>query len=241
MPFRVSRKLTDALVRVGTAYFTENSLQPPSPSQLRSSRPYGWALISLAVVVTVHCSIIHKRKFTRLRYLTHLCSLGVLVSGVSLVVGEPTVPSPHLSLLISTFAASGAQATLVYDLGVRLFGTLLTQIADNLIFYTIFRCTVPDVPQWVIWSLFIAVLLTMYLTWTLQCFLFPFFIDLNSETFSGARLALDILVICFTASFNLGLSAKFVYLLFRDYKGLHQMSNSNKFFALNCSVYSICR
>ena len=230
MPLRVSRMLTDALVRVGTGYFTENSLQPPSPSQLRSSRPYGWALISLAVVVTVHCSIIHKRKFTRLRYLTHLCSLGVLVSGVSLVVGEPTVPSPHL-----------AQATLVYDLGVRLFGTLLTQIADNLIFYTIFRCTVPDVPQWVIWSLFIAVLLTMYLTWTLQCFLFPFFIDLNSENFNTIAFVSAVIQVGCTGLYNVILSAKFVHLLYLDYKDVAKMSGINKSFAMNCLIYCVSR
>ena len=77
------------LLRSGIRYFVTNTGAPPPQELLTYFRPYAWASIALALAVTAHCALIYRNKYPLVRHLTHLGALGVLLTGLFLLLSEP--------------------------------------------------------------------------------------------------------------------------------------------------------
>ena len=133
------------------------------------------------------------------------------------------------------------RAAIYYNVGFQLIGSLLPQLADNLVFYYVYRCTDPKHSRWVEAPLLVLVLLTMYCSWTFQYFVFPFFLNTNAQDFAPVAFWTAVTYVVSSSIFNLAFSYHFAYLLVLDIRGHTKMSTANRSFSLNCLIHSVSR
>ena len=133
------------------------------------------------------------------------------------------------------------RAAIYYNVGFQLFGSLLPQLADNLVFYYVFRCTDSKLSRWVEVPLFVVVVLTMYFSWTFQYFVFPFFLNTNAQDFAPVAFWTAVVYVISSSIFNLAFSYHFAYLLILDFREQRKMSTANRSFSLNCLIHSVSR
>ena len=134
-------------------------------------------------------------------------------------------------------AGDETKAVLYYDLGFQLVGSLLVQIADNLVFFYVFRSVGTELSRAQTLLVAVAVMLTMYCSWTFQHFLFPFFLDTNSPGFQPIAYWTSVVYMVSTGVFDLSFSGYFIYLLVLDFLDIRRMSAVNRSFAIKFMIY----
>ena len=133
------------------------------------------------------------------------------------------------------------QAALHYDLGFQLFGSLFPQISDNLVFYYVFCSVGRSFTKLQNAVLFITVFLTMYCSWTFQYFLFPFFLDTNSDAFQPIAFWTAVIYVVFAGVYDLAFSIYFSYILVLDYLNIRNMSSVNRIFSVKFMIHFVFR
>ena len=234
------------LLRPGLRYFVQNAGAPPPQDLLTYCKPYAWACIALAFAVTAHCALIYRTKFPLVRHLKHLGALGVFFTGLFLLLSEPLryliLLSPR-PLTASSAVDSGDmdRAAIYYNVGFQLVESLLPQLADNLVFYYVYRCTDPKHSRWAEAPLLVLVLLTMYCSWTFQYFDFPFFLNTNAQDFEPVAFWTAFVYVTCSCLYNIVFSLHFAILLYLDVRGAQKMSRVNRAFCLNCIFHCVGR
>lgn len=132
-------------------------------------------------------------------------------------------------------------ASLYYDLGFQLFGSLFAQISDNLVFYYVFRSIGKNFTRTQNVLLFLIVFLTMYCSWTLQYFIFPFFMNTNSTAFQPIAFWTSVIYVVFAGLYDLSFSIYFSYILVLDFMNIRKMSSVNKSFSIKFMIHFVFR
>ena len=81
----------------------------------------------------------------------------------------------------------------------------------------------------------------MYCTWTLQYAIFPFFINLNSDSFIIIRDTTTIIYVISSILYNYILTIHFYMKLYNEYKKKLKLSSGTRVFCYKCCIHFITR
>lgn len=81
----------------------------------------------------------------------------------------------------------------------------------------------------------------MYCSWTFQYFLFPFFLDTNSDGFQPIAFWTAVVYVIFSGLYDLLFSIYFSYILVLDYMDIRRMSSVNRSFSVKFMIHFVFR
>lgn len=130
-----------------------------------------WASIAICIGILIHSQYIHKFKTPLIRVLVDLCAVATLMGAIVELY------------LLAHYPNSQYDVAILEKLTLNCIVGIIVQIADNAVFLLGFMTINKKISKWMMTAIISAIVILLYLTWSLDYTFFPFFMNTSSGYF----------------------------------------------------------